>query len=91
MTSTAPVWGDSFFIELGRPSSDSLHAHGSGKLLLLKAFGHNDVTGIAFALLRRFRELVWIGVGLLCLAMMNCGHRSLRDSDVQDQSHRPLG
>jgi hypothetical protein len=28
------------------------------------------VTGITFALLRRFRELVWIGIGLLCLAMV---------------------
>jgi hypothetical protein len=25
------------------------------------------VTGITFALLRRFRELVWVGIGLFCL------------------------
>jgi hypothetical protein len=39
-----------------------------GNLLLLQTFGYSDVTGITFALLRRFRELVWIGIGLLCLA-----------------------
>jgi hypothetical protein len=36
-------------------------------------------------LLRQFRELVWIGIGLLCLAMMDQGHCSLRDGDAQDQ------
>ena len=30
--------------------------------------GYSDITGLTFALLRRFRELVWIGIGLLCLA-----------------------
>ena len=47
----------------------SLGTQDGGNLLLLKAFGYSDVTGITFALVRRFRELVWIGVGLLCLAM----------------------
>ena len=47
----------------------SLGAQDGGNLLLLNAFGYSDVTGITFALLRRFRELVWIGIGLLCLAM----------------------
>jgi hypothetical protein len=28
------------------------------------------VTGITFALLRRFGDLVWIGIGLLCLTMI---------------------
>jgi glycosyltransferase 2 family protein len=46
----------------------SLGTQDGGNLLLLKAFGYSDVTGITFALVRRFRELVWIGVGLLCLA-----------------------
>jgi len=47
----------------------SLGTQDGGNLLLLKAFGYSDVTGITFALVRRFRELVWIGFGLLCLAM----------------------
>ncbi len=38
--------------------------------LLIEAFGYSGVTGITFALLRRFRELVWIGLGLLCLALV---------------------
>lgn len=57
------VKGSTFFIP------GSLGAQDGGNLLLFKAFGYSDVTGITFALLRRFRELVWIGVGLLCLAM----------------------
>jgi len=48
----------------------SLGAQDGGNLLLLNAFGYSDVTGITFALLRRFRELVWIGIGLLCLALL---------------------
>jgi hypothetical protein len=57
------IKGSTFFIP------GSLGAQDGGNLLLFKAFGYSDVTGITFALLRRFRELVWIGVGLLCLAM----------------------
>jgi uncharacterized protein (TIRG00374 family) len=79
------IKGSTFFIP------GSLGAQDGGNLLLLRAFGYGDVTGITFALLRRFREMVWIGVGLLCLAMMNWGHSPPPDSDVQDQSHRPLG
>ena len=48
----------------------SLGAQDAGNLLLLQAFGYSDVTGITFALLRRFREVVWIGVGLVCLALV---------------------
>jgi uncharacterized protein (TIRG00374 family) len=58
------IKGGTFFIP------GSLGAQDGGNLLLLKAFGYSDVTGITFALLRRFRELVWIGVGLLCLALI---------------------
>jgi glycosyltransferase 2 family protein len=58
------IKGGTFFIP------GSLGAQDGGNLLLLKAFGYSDVTGITFALLRRFREAVWIGVGLLCLAAM---------------------
>jgi uncharacterized protein (TIRG00374 family) len=58
------IKGGTFFIP------GSLGAQDGGNLLLLKAFGYSDVTGITFALLRRFRELVWIGVGLLCLMLV---------------------
>lgn len=66
------IKGGTFFIP------GSLGAQDGGNLLLLKAFGYSDVTGITFALLRRFRELVWIGIGLLCLAVM--GRRVTRDA-----------
>jgi uncharacterized protein (TIRG00374 family) len=55
------IKGGTFFIP------GSLGAQDGGNLLLLQAFGYSDVAGITFALLRRFRELVWIGIGLLCL------------------------
>ncbi|CUQ65288.1 lysylphosphatidylglycerol synthase transmembrane domain-containing protein [Candidatus Nitrospira inopinata] len=58
------IKGGSFFIP------GSLGAQDGGNVLLLKAFGYGEVTGLTFALLRRFRELVWIGIGLLCLAVM---------------------
>ncbi len=61
------IKGGTFFIP------GSLGAQDGGNLLLLKAFGYDDVTGITFALLRRFRELVWIGIGLLCLALVGKG------------------
>jgi len=64
------IKGGTFFIP------GSLGAQDGGNLLLLKAFGYSDVTGITFALLRRFRELVWIGIGLLCLAAMGTGKKS---------------
>ncbi|TMQ26358.1 MAG: hypothetical protein E6K65_15275 [Nitrospirae bacterium] len=56
----------------------SLGAQDGGNLLLLNAFGYSDVTGITFALLRRFRELVWIGIGLLCLALFGGWQREFR-------------
>lgn len=58
------IKGGTFFIP------GSLGAQDGGNLLLLQAFGYSDVTGITFALLRRFRELAWIGIGLLCLAVV---------------------
>lgn len=58
------IKGGSFFIP------GSLGAQDAGNLLLLQAFGYSDLTGITFALLRRFRELVWIAIGLLCLAVV---------------------
>lgn len=70
------IKGGTFFIP------GSLGAQDGGNLLLLKAFGYSDVTGITFALLRRFRELVWIGIGLLCLASMGWA-RKRNTSELQ--------
>ncbi len=56
------IKGGTFFIP------GSLGAQDAGNLLLVTAFGYSEVTGITFALLRRFRELVWIGIGLVCFA-----------------------
>jgi len=73
------IKGGSFFIP------GSLGAQDAGNMLLLQTFGYSDVTGITFALLRRFREVVWIGIGLLCLAMV--GKRGLtKDQRVESPS-----
>ena len=61
------IKGGTFFIP------GSLGAQDAGNLFLLTAFGYADVTGITFALLRRFREFVWIALGLGCLALMTKG------------------
>jgi uncharacterized protein (TIRG00374 family) len=61
------IKGGTFFIP------GSLGAQDAGNLLLLTAFGYGDVTGITFALLRRFREFVWIALGLICLAVVTKG------------------
>ena len=68
------IKGGSFFIP------GSLGAQDGGNVLLLQAFGYSDVTGFTFALLRRFRELVWIGIGLLCLAMVGKGEKPQEES-----------
>ena len=64
------IKGGTFFIP------GSLGAQDGGNLLLLTAFGYSEVTGITFALLRRFRELMWIGIGLLCLMALGRGQAS---------------
>lgn len=56
------IKGGTFFIP------GSLGAQEGGNLLLLVVFGYTGLTGITFALVRRVRELVWIVIGLLCLA-----------------------
>lgn len=56
------IKGGTFFIP------GSLGAQEGGNLLVLVVFGYSEVVGITFALLRRVRELVWIAIGLLCLA-----------------------
>lgn len=62
----------------------SLGAQDGGNMLLLRAFGYSDVTGITFALLRRFRELVWIGLGLLCLMLAGGRAAVIRESRTDD-------
>lgn len=61
------IKGGTFFIP------GSLGAQDAGNLFLLTTFGYGDVTGITFALLRRFREFVWIALGLACLAVVTKG------------------
>ncbi len=58
------VKGGSFFIP------GSLGAQDGGNLLLVTTFGYSEVAGITFALLRRFREVAWIIIGLICLAWL---------------------
>ena len=58
------IKGGTFFIP------GSIGAQEGGYLLLLLGFGYDHVTGMAFALTRRMREIVWIMVGLLLLALL---------------------
>lgn len=55
------IKGGTFFIP------GSLGAQEGGYLLLLMGFGYDQVTGITFALIRRLREILWIGLGLIFL------------------------
>lgn len=61
---TTLIKGGTFFVP------GSIGAQEAGTLMLLRAYGYSDVTGMTFALLRRVRELIWIGVGIACLAFM---------------------
>ena len=56
-------------------------------MLLLSAFGYSEVTGITFALLRRFRELVWIGIGLLCLALVGGRATAIQEGRTDDSGN----
>ncbi|MDQ6735522.1 MAG: flippase-like domain-containing protein [Nitrospirota bacterium] len=58
------IKGGAFFIP------GSIGAQEGGYLLLLMAHGYSDLAGITFAILRRVRELVWIVIGLICLAAL---------------------
>src|SRR5687768_2362860 len=75
------IKGGSFFIP------GSLGAQDIGNFYLLKDFGYSDVAGVTFALLRRFRELVWIGIGLLCLVVLR-GHAAvIQEGHTLDSGH----
>ena len=58
------IKGGAFFIP------GSIGAQEGGYLLLLMAYGYSNLAGITFAILRRVRELVWILIGLVCLAAL---------------------
>ena len=75
------IKGGSFFIP------GSLGAQDIGNFFLLKDFGYSDVAGVTFALLRRFRELVWIGIGLLCLAMLRGHTVGIQERRTLDSGH----
>lgn len=75
------IKGGTFFIP------GSLGAQDIGNFLLLKDFGYSDVAGLTFALLRRFRELVWIGVGLLCLAVLRGRTAGVQEHRTLDSGH----
>ena len=47
-----------------------LGAQEGGYLFLLMALGYGEVTGITFALIRRIREIFWILIGLVFLAVL---------------------
>jgi glycosyltransferase 2 family protein len=75
------IKGGSFFIP------GSLGAQDIGNFFLLKDFGYSDVACVTFALLRRFRELVWIGTGLLCLAALRGRAAGIQESRTLDSGH----
>jgi glycosyltransferase 2 family protein len=58
------IKGGAFFIP------GSIGAQEGGYILLLMAHGYSDLAGITFAIFRRVRELVWIVIGLICLAAL---------------------
>ena len=43
----------------------------AGTVLLFVAFGYTEAAGVAFAIVRRLREIVWIAFGLWALGMQN--------------------
>ena len=61
---TVFIKGGTFFIP------GSLGAQEAGYTLLLMSFGYSEVTGLTFALIRRMREILWILIGLACLAVL---------------------
>ena len=77
------IKGTTFFIP------GSLGAQDLGNLFLLQDFGYSEVAGVTFALLRRFRELVWIGTGLLCLALLRGRTAGIQESRTLDSGSDP--
>ena len=75
------IKGGSFFIP------GSLGAQDVGNFLLLKDFGYSDVAGVTFALVRRYRELVWIAIGLLCLATLRGRSAAIQSGTIHGSGH----
>jgi len=51
----------------------SLGAQEGGYVVTFVALGLRGADGVTFGLVRRFRELVWVGIGLLLFAAMRRG------------------
>ncbi len=62
-----------FFIPSG------LGAQEGGNILLFAAFGFSPVTAMTFSILRRVREALWIGIGLLYMAKAEVGVLKYRE------------
>jgi len=73
------IKGGTFFIP------GSLGAQEGGNLLVLVIFGYSELAGITFALLRRVRELVWIAIGLGCLAALG-GRKAVASEEASRSS-----
>lgn len=70
------IKGGSFFIP------GSIGVQEGGNVLLLMAYGYSEVSGITFAILRRIREVVWIVIGLGCLAALGGFRQPILSSHV---------
>jgi putative membrane protein len=55
----------------------SLGALEGGYVATFAAFGLGSTSGLAFALTRRLREIVWVAAGLIVFAVMRTGPRSV--------------
>lgn len=75
------IKGGTFFIP------GSLGAQEGGNLALLLAFGYGEVSGITFALLRRVRELAWIGIGLICLMALGGKSAAMKNEGEEEASN----
>lgn len=58
----------------------SVGAQEAGTLMLVTAYGHDEVVGMTVALLRRLRELVWITIGIVCLVLLGSGVSSTEEA-----------
>lgn len=73
------IKGGAFFVP------GSIGAQEGGYLLLLMAYGYSDLAGITFAILRRVRELVWIIIGLVCLAALGGFRKSIPTAEPKSK------